>query len=246
MKEAIASDPAYQYRSAKEVHKEKEDGARDGYFNEAPEDSFKLAEAAVARHNVIKAAQKAIKPSEAHPDFFENLYAPIDLPSCYHDGGHDASEKCKHPPSTIHKEILRILLALQDIGRETEPGTLEQSMKKGLIHDYGMHELLLGYEVYKDLIACDLRDGAISQDILRFARDPPSALVNVVERMQALDLKSPEASAGVEDLSEQVRQLMEESGKDPIDKETMKQIAIHLALQREDADMVGRARTNRA
>ena len=114
-------------------------------------------------------------------------------------------------------------------------------MKKGLIQHYEMHELVMGFEIYKDLIACDLQDRVVTDDILRLARDPPSALVNVVERMQALDLKTPEASSGVQDLSEQVRKLMEESGKDPIDKETMKQIAIHLALKRGDVEMAERA-----
>ena len=137
-------------------------------------------------------------------------------------------------------------MALLAVGRETEPGTLEQSMKKGLIHDYGMHELHIAFVIFRDLVEHDLTHKLVTVDILRLARDPPSALINIVERMQALDLRQMSSGDEANNLQEQVRKLMEESGKDPIDKETTKQIAIHLAVERGDKVMEERAKNNRA
>ena len=248
MKDAVATDPAYQYQSTKEIHLAKEGGARGAYFNEAPEDSFKLAEAALEKHNIVRDEQQRIKPSNAPLEFFSDLYHPMDLPACYRDGEHVGNEDCKHTESSIHGQILQILLALQDIGREAEPelNMLEQNLKKGLIKDYEMHELQLARGIYRDLIAHDLGHKLVSKDILALARDPPSALVNVVERMQALDLTPVGDGNEVTDLQEQVTELIEGSGKDPIDKATMKQIAIHLAVRRGDAEMEDRVKTNRA
>jgi hypothetical protein len=72
-------------------------------------------------------------------------------------------------------------------------------------------------------------------DILKLAKDPNSALENVVERMQALDLEQMnDPSKHKVELHDQVRKLMEESGKDPIDKETSKQIAISIAMKNDN------------
>jgi hypothetical protein len=42
------------------------------------------------------------------------------------------------------------------------------------------------------------------------------------------------------ELHDQVRKLMEESGKDPIDKETSKQIAISIAMKNDDTAILKR------
>tara|TARA_B110000285_G_C15025577_1_gene563981 strand:+ start:400 stop:624 length:225 start_codon:yes stop_codon:yes gene_type:complete len=46
------------------------------------------------------------------------------------------------------------------------------------------------------------------------------------------------------ELHDQVRKLMEESGKDPIDKETSKQIAISIAMKNDDTAILKRLQNN--
>lgn len=82
-------------------------------------------------------------------------------------------------------------------------------------------------------------------DILKLAKDPNSALENVVERMQALDLEQMnDPSKHKVELHDQVRKLMEESGKDPIDKQTSKQIAISIAMKNDNQPILKRLKNN--
>jgi len=46
------------------------------------------------------------------------------------------------------------------------------------------------------------------------------------------------------ELHDQVRKLMEESGKDPIDKQTSKQIAIIIAMKNGDEQAIKRLQSN--
>lgn len=130
-----------------------------------------------------------------------------------------------------------MFLAVHEVSRETIKGEILERFRKGLITDFSMHQLKIAYQIFKGIVEYDLENQLVSIDILKLAKDPSSALVNVVEKMQALDLDQMGGSDEAQKLQEQVKQLMEDCGKDPIDHETMKQISIYLARQRGDSAM---------
>lgn len=79
--------------------------------------------------------------------------------------------------------------ALRDVSREVVAGNLRVAYDNGLLKDengqnkYSKDALESAYVIFTDLIECDLDEGNITTDILKIAKDPNSALDNVVERM---------------------------------------------------------------
>jgi hypothetical protein len=191
----------------------------------------------------VTAAQKKIKPSNLPPSFFQDIYEPINLSHLDRDEGGNIQDEAK---SKTLQQIEEIMLALQDISRETVPGNLRVAHANGTLENrYLEKNLEIAYDVFQDLVEHDLDRGIITMDVLKLARDPPSALENVVERMQALDLEQMnDPSKHKLELHDQVRKLMEESGKDPIDKETMKQIAINIASKDNNEEVLRKLKNN--
>jgi hypothetical protein len=148
-------------------------------------------------------------------------------------------------------QIEEIMDALRDVSREVVPGNLRIANDNGLLKGkdnkerYKKENLEVAYQIFQDLVEHDLDQKLISVDILKIAKDPNSALENVVERMQALDLEQMnDPTKHKVELHDQVRKLMEESGKDPIDKETMKQIAISIAMKENNAKIMSKLQNN--
>ena len=85
--------------------------------------------------------------------------------------------------------------ALRDVSREVIPGNLRVAYDNGLLkgennlNRFKKENLEIAYDIFQDLIECDLDQKTITMDILKLAKDPNSSLENVVERMQALDLE---------------------------------------------------------
>jgi len=79
--------------------------------------------------------------------------------------------------------------ALRDVSREVVPGNLRVAYDMGLLKGengkeaYKKENLETAYTIFQDLIEVDLDKQDITMDILKLAKDPNSALENVVERM---------------------------------------------------------------
>ena len=83
--------------------------------------------------------------------------------------------------------MTRLFRAIKDVSRETQYGILNEQLHAGLINEYGKTDLKMAYDLHKDIIEWDVKNEEVGQDILKLARDPASAVDNVVERPDALD-----------------------------------------------------------
>ena len=83
--------------------------------------------------------------------------------------------------------MTRLFRAIKDVSRETQHGIILEQLQAGLITDYDTRDLNTAYELYKDVVDFDIKNEEVRMDILKLARDPKTALDNVVERVDALD-----------------------------------------------------------
>jgi len=45
----------------------------------------------------------------------------------------------------------------------------------------------MAYKIFKEVVKVDLENGTVKVNILKLARDPPLALINIVERVSGAD-----------------------------------------------------------
>ena len=92
--------------------------------------------------------------------------------------------------------MFRLFRAVKDESREIQYGILHEQLQAGLITDYDDEELKIAYIIYKDIIEYDIKDRTVSMDILKIARDPSTALVNIVEKSDCLDTEQMNRKGG--------------------------------------------------
>lgn len=128
-------------------------------------------------------------PNKIFKSYFEDIYAPLKF---QHEGTKHGL-KCKVACSKVsfdatpRDQVTRLFRAIKDVSRETQHGIILEQLQAGLITDYDTNDLTIAYELYKDVVDFDIRNEEVKLDILKLARDPKTALDNVVERVDALD-----------------------------------------------------------
>ena len=75
-----------------------------------------------------------------------------------------------------------------DVSRETSFGILYSDLENGFISEYNRLELDNAYVIFKDIIKRDLEGSVVPIDILKLARDPITALQNIIEKTVAFDI----------------------------------------------------------
>lgn len=75
---------------------------------------------------------------------------------------------------SVKKRVLRLFRAVKDVSREENHGDLEERVAKRDIVYYGKRDLELAYLIYKELIQYDIKNNAITLELLKIARNPLS------------------------------------------------------------------------
>ena len=70
---------------------------------------------------------------------------------------------------------------------------IKEKIHAGLINDYNDDDLEIAYMIYKEIIEADIKSRIVTMDVLKLARDPDTALENIVERRDALDTDQMES-----------------------------------------------------
>ena len=128
-------------------------------------------------------------PNKIFKTYFEDIYAPLKF---QHENTKHGL-KCKVACSKVSfdrtpkDQVTRLFRAIKDVSRETQHGIILEQLQAGLITDYDANELDIAYELYKEVVDFDIKNEEVKMDILKLARDPKTALDNVVERVDALD-----------------------------------------------------------
>ena len=220
---------AWEYKSTGLVALQKQKAGRDAYFEQKPEDSFKLIQTGNKMYNQrVKDKEDQIMQNRMIKEFFKDIFLPLQFNPDDQIG--DINDKKALTTSKV--KMQRIFRAIRDVSRETQFGMLKEKIHAGLITDYGYDDLDIAYVIYKSIIESDITDRVVTFEILKMAREPETSLDNIVERKVALDPDQMDNRKDKDDNTDQKLQveMTKTMGSENLDKETIKHIAYFKAL----------------
>lgn len=90
----------------------------------------------------------------------------------------------------LKQKINRIFHAVKDVSKEIENGILIESVKKGVIKEYNLEELEAAKKIFQEVIKFDLKNKAVTLDMLRIARDPDQIYKNITGNDDSIKFKT--------------------------------------------------------
>lgn len=166
--------------------------------------------------------------------FFENMYEQIEIG----DTGSPHAIKNK-------LRICKIMMAINDVSRESHFGVIREEMMQGTDKGYDEEHLDLAYKLFKEIIKIDLETGVVKVNILKLARDPDSALKNVVERVATVDMMTMDDKEASKEINDQVFDVIEGSAREEVDGQTLKLVALHKAMHYKDDELYAQITRNK-
>jgi len=83
-------------------------------------------------------------------------------------------------------KIMRVFRAVRDVSRDHRVASFEMVEQERKIH-YSSDEFKLAQLIYTKCTENDIKTGNVTLDLVKLARDPMSALVNVTERKDSVE-----------------------------------------------------------
>ena len=100
-------------------------------------------------------------------DYFQDIYEPLVF--------NKDEEKNQFYGSELKisnkEKIIRLLYALKEVHREAQFGLILEKLNNGLIDTFDKKDLEIAYEMYKQIVTCDVKSSLVSIPILRLSRD---------------------------------------------------------------------------
>lgn len=219
----MSTEAAFMFESTIEKAQSRRHGGKfEAYFNQQAALSFEIMEDGIIHMREAKKKAQKIKGGPTAP-FFTKLYGPLEIG----DEGTETAVENK-------EEIWRIMLALLQVGHETAPGAVLNELDLGNITDFTKPDLEKAYIIYEEIIKLDLENNVVPVGILKMAKDPASALVNIVERTTFEDTKALKNGK----INELIHDVMISQAKDPFDQQTAKMLAMHKALSEKHTSII--------
>lgn len=125
--------------------------------------------------------------------------------------------------------------AVKDVSREEKHGDLFERIEKGDLSYYGKDDLEAAYTIYKDVIRFDLKNQAITLELLQLARNPMSLVKQGIQmEEEAFQIGAPRNRNQQETLDEIVSKIHREidgsDQREAFTAETTRQLAMYKAL----------------
>ena len=135
-------------------------------------------------------------------------------------------------------KIVKIITAINEIMHESHGGHVRDELLSGQRKfPFEQEHLEIGYRIFKEIIKNDLEKKAVSVNILRLARDPAIALINVVERVAGVDIMNKDEEDATEAINNQLYDALEGPTRDQFDQNTVRLVALHKALHLKDNEL---------
>ena len=200
-------------------------GHRQGYFNKLPADHRTINENTKTMYLEIIQQGQVISPTTRLFYFFEDVDEPLTL------------------DNDVMIKIMRVFRAVRDVSRDHRVASFEMVEQERKIH-YSSDEFKLAQLIYTKCTENDIKTGNVTLDLVKLARDPMSALVNVTERKDSVEelgnkkLGEGDEEINIQDILKGIvahdEKMMIQTGGYIVDKETVRQIALYKAINEGD------------